>query len=59
MCPRFMETDTKEGQYYMGISRKKSLKTAPSALAIGVAAGSAALQASAAAQQTSDQEAVN
>jgi hypothetical protein len=54
-----METDTKEGQYYMGISRKKSLKTAPGALAIGVAAGSAALQASAAAQQTSDQEAVN
>src|SRR5260370_37988126 len=54
MCPRFMKTDTNQGQHDMDISRRKFIKTASGTLAIGVAAGSAALQVGAAAQQRSN-----
>src|SRR5258705_4578888 len=54
MSPRFMKTDPNQGQHDMDISRRKFIKTASGTLAIGVAAGSAALQVSAAAQQTSN-----
>jgi hypothetical protein len=49
-----MKTDTNQGQHDMDISRRKFIKTASGTLAIGVAAGSAALLVSAAAQQTSN-----
>jgi aryl-alcohol dehydrogenase-like predicted oxidoreductase len=49
-----MKTDPNQGQHDMDISRRKFIKTASGTLAIGVAVGSAALQVSAAAQQTSN-----
>src|SRR4030088_2926424 len=55
MCPGFMKTDTNQGQNDMDISRRQFIKTASGTLAIGVAAGSAALQVSAAeSTQTTD-----
>src|SRR5260370_2728847 len=42
------------GQHDMDISRRRFIKTTSGTLAIGVAAGSAALQVGAAAQQTSN-----
>src|SRR5258708_2694745 len=55
MCPGFMKTDTNQGQSDMDISRRQFIKTASGTLAIGVAAGSAALQVSAAGTtQTTD-----
>jgi choline dehydrogenase len=50
-----MKTDTNQGQNDMDISRRQFIKTASGTLAIGVAAGSAALQVSAAGTtQTTD-----
>jgi choline dehydrogenase len=50
-----MKTDTNQGQNDMDISRRQFIKTASGTLAIGVAAGSAALQVSAAGtNQTTD-----
>jgi len=49
-----MKADTNQGQPDMDISRIKFISTASGTLAIGVAAGSGALQVSAAAQQTSN-----
>jgi hypothetical protein len=52
MCPRFMETDTNQGQPDIDISRRKFVKTLSGKLAIGSAGASAALQFSVGAQQT-------
>jgi hypothetical protein len=49
-----MKTDTNQGQHDMDISRRRFIKTTSGTLAIGVAAGSAALQVGAAAQQRSN-----
>jgi choline dehydrogenase len=55
MCPGFMKTDTNQGQNDMDISRRQFIKTASGTLAMGVAAGSAALQVSVAGTtQTTD-----
>src|SRR5260221_9948864 len=55
MCPGFMKTNTNQGQNDMDISRRQFIKTASGTLAIGVAAGSAALEVSAAGTtQTTD-----
>src|SRR5258708_16313411 len=55
MCPGVMKTDTNQGQNDMDISRRQFIKTASGTLAMGVAAGSAALQVSAAGTtQTTD-----
>jgi hypothetical protein len=51
MCCTSMETDTNQGQ---DIARQRFISTASDTLAIGVAAGSTALQVSPATQQTSN-----